>query len=112
MPRMKVHMAAYVLPLSIAALAIPMVLRRVPPNGLYGFRTTKTLSSTEAWYKANHVSGLYMLAAAVLSMMFNLLLWTQIRLAGIEARVLDGEQHRCVCSCGADFLHPLSSKIV
>jgi uncharacterized membrane protein len=47
-------------------LSAPLVLRLVPPNRLYGFRTRKTLSSPEIWYPANVFAGYaLMLAAAV-----------------------------------------------
>ena len=32
-------------PLLILLLSVPMILGKVPPNGVYGFRTPKTLSS-------------------------------------------------------------------
>lgn len=65
------------MPLFIVALAIPLVLRLVPPNSLYGFRTTKTLSSPEIWFPANRASGLFLIGGAVLSAVFNVILWTQ-----------------------------------
>jgi len=34
-------------------LSIPLILEKVPRNGLYGFRTQKTQSSDEIWYKSN-----------------------------------------------------------
>jgi SdpI/YhfL family protein len=40
-------------PLLIIVLSIPMILRKVPRNSLYGFRTAYTLSSDEVWYRAN-----------------------------------------------------------
>ena len=50
----------------VFVLCIPLVLKLVPPNRLYGFRTRKTLSSPEIWYPANVFSGYaLMLAAAV-----------------------------------------------
>ena len=63
-------------PLLILLASIPMILGKVPPNGAYGFRTPKTLSSPEVWYPANRASGWFMLAAMVISICFNLaLLW-------------------------------------
>ena len=62
-------------PLLILLLSIPMVLDRVPPNGAYGFRTPKTLSSPEVWYPANRAAGWFMLAAMVVAICFNLVLW-------------------------------------
>lgn len=50
----------------IAALGVPLILRKVPPNALYGFRTPRTLSSPDIWYPANAFSGAAMLVAAVI----------------------------------------------
>ena len=38
-------------------ISVPMVLRRIPPNQFYGFRTRKTLSDSDIWYKANKYMG-------------------------------------------------------
>ena len=38
-------------------LSIPLIEDRVPPNRYYGFRTPKTLSDPEIWYKVNRISG-------------------------------------------------------
>ena len=69
------HLIGYVVPLLILALSIPMILDRVPPNGAYGFRTPKTLSSDEIWYSANRAAGWFMLAASAMSICLNLALW-------------------------------------
>ena len=63
------------LPLLILMLSLPMILGKVPPNGAYGFRTPKTMSSPEVWYPANRAAGWFMLAAMVVSICFNLALW-------------------------------------
>ena len=55
-------------------LGLPMALRKIPPNSMYGFRTVKTLSSPEIWYATNRsmgidlciAGGVIALAAAVL----------------------------------------------
>ena len=62
-------------PLLILLLSIPMILGKVPPNGAYGFRTPKTLSSPDVWYPANRAAGWFMLAAVAVSICFNLALW-------------------------------------
>ena len=62
-------------PLLILLLSVPMILGKVPPNGVYGFRTPKTLSSPEIWYPANRAAGWFMLAAMAVSICFNLALW-------------------------------------
>lgn len=45
-------------PLVIGLLGLPMVLGMIPPNAIYGLRTTATLSSNAVWYSANFWSGL------------------------------------------------------
>jgi hypothetical protein len=51
----------------IAAISIPLIFRMVPPNGVYGFRNSLTLSSSDIWYQANAFMGWVLLAAAVAS---------------------------------------------
>ena len=43
--------------LLLTALAIPLMQRRVKPNGWYGFRTPSTLRNPDLWYDANAYSG-------------------------------------------------------
>lgn len=43
--------------LLLAGLSIPLILRRIPPNGLYGFRVRKTLENPEIWYTVNVFAG-------------------------------------------------------
>jgi SdpI/YfhL protein family len=58
-------MVKYIIaPLLIVAVAIPMILGVVPPNGIYGFRTSYTLSSEDVWYRANRISGIATVVAA------------------------------------------------
>lgn len=38
-------------------LAVPMILRLVPPNGLYGLRVSATFAHSDVWYDANERSG-------------------------------------------------------
>jgi hypothetical protein len=51
----------------IAAASIPLILRWVRPNPIYGFRTPLTLSSPKIWYPANVFAGWALLIAATLS---------------------------------------------
>jgi uncharacterized membrane protein len=41
----------------LAAVAVPLWLRRVPPNGIYGFRVPKTRSDPVVWFDANAYAG-------------------------------------------------------
>ncbi|MBM4319678.1 MAG: SdpI family protein, partial [Deltaproteobacteria bacterium] len=51
----------------IALACIPLILRKVKPNWLYGFRTRLTLSSPEIWYPANVFGGWALLIASGLN---------------------------------------------
>ena len=51
----------------LIVMSIPLILRKIPPNSSYGFRTELTLSSPDIWYPANTFSGWAMLVAAVIS---------------------------------------------
>ncbi|HET9328871.1 MAG TPA: SdpI family protein [Candidatus Eisenbacteria bacterium] len=37
----------------MVALAIPLILRRVRPNAIYGLRVPATFADEEVWYEAN-----------------------------------------------------------
>ena len=41
----------------LVLLAIPLILRRVPPNPLYGLRVPATYKDEQVWYDANAASG-------------------------------------------------------
>jgi hypothetical protein len=51
--------------LVVALLAIPLLLRRVPPNPLYGLRVPATFRDEGVWYDANAASARDLLAYAV-----------------------------------------------
>lgn len=51
----------------IAAFSIPLVLKLVPPNRIYGVRTTHTLASPEVWFRVNRFAGLALVAASGLA---------------------------------------------
>jgi hypothetical protein len=56
--------------LLLAALAIPLVRRRIRPNGLYGLRCRATFENEWVWYEANARSGrdLLFLAAGIVAL--------------------------------------------
>jgi hypothetical protein len=41
----------------LAALSVPLILRKIPPNGLYGFRIPATLNDPQLWYSVNAFAG-------------------------------------------------------
>ena len=47
-------------------MALPLALRLVGPNRLYGFRTRATLSDQELWYSANAFGGWSLLVAGII----------------------------------------------
>lgn len=51
--------------LLLIGLAIPLIQRRVPPNGIYGLRVPATFADDEVWYEANERSGRELLALGV-----------------------------------------------
>lgn len=48
-------------------VSIPLILRKVPRNPVYGYRTRTTLSNDEIWYEANAYFGLRFLIAGIMS---------------------------------------------
>lgn len=53
--------------LLFAAIALPLLLERVPRNVVYGYRTRATLASDRLWYAANACFGRWLLAASLTS---------------------------------------------
>ena len=41
----------------LVIVSVPLILRLVPPNGIYGFRTGATRSTPAIWYQANAFMG-------------------------------------------------------
>ncbi len=48
-----------------ALLAIPLLLRKVPRNPVYGYRTRATLSSDDVWFDVNAYFGRVFLVASL-----------------------------------------------
>ena len=42
-------------------ISIPLALKKIPMNHLYGFRIKKAFSSDENWFKINHYGGRQMI---------------------------------------------------
>ncbi len=67
----------------LAGLALPMVLKKVPRNLVYGYRTRLTLSDDHVWYEANAYFGRGLLLACLASVSGILVL---CRLPGLTPR--------------------------
>jgi hypothetical protein len=57
--------AYVVIGLVLAAVCVPLILGRIPPNGLYGFRVRKTMEHPEIWYPVNKYGGARLLLASL-----------------------------------------------
>jgi uncharacterized membrane protein len=51
----------------LAILSIPLMLRKVPRNVIYGYRTRATLSDDSLWYEANAHFGRGLFIASIVS---------------------------------------------
>src|SRR5215471_11220718 len=71
---MKIDLVGWGLPVLVIIISVPLVVGMVPPNGWYGFRTPKTLSSPAIWYAANRASGWFFIGAGLLTIGLNLAL--------------------------------------
>lgn len=47
-------------------ISIPLVMKKVPMNSLYGFRLSKALESEENWYEINRYGGRQLIQWSVL----------------------------------------------
>lgn len=61
--------------LIFAVVAIPLALRKIPRNKVYGFRTQTTLSDDFIWYEANAHFGRGILIAGIVSAASMLILY-------------------------------------
>jgi hypothetical protein len=82
--------------LLLAALAIPLMRKVVPPNRWYGFRIPLTLQDRQTWYAANAWAGrrlLFLGGATTISVPLGLLLpdaWLPVYVLGLGAFLLAG----------------------
>lgn len=72
----------------LMGLAIPLVLGKVPPNRIYGFRTPKTLSDPSIWYAANRFAGKATIAFSAVMMLLAALLLLLARYTGLAPGTL------------------------
>jgi hypothetical protein len=55
--------------LLLTVLAVPMRMRKIPPNGWYGSRVKKTMENHDIWYPVNAYSGKWLLAVGLVQAM-------------------------------------------
>ena len=57
-------------PALLMLIAIPLILKKIPKNGFYGFRTPKTMTgSDEQWYTVNREGGIAIFIAGSVSLL-------------------------------------------
>ena len=59
-----------------AIIAIPLILRKVPRNAIYGFHTRSTLENDFIWYEANAYFGRAFLVSSIISALLMLFLYS------------------------------------
>lgn len=53
-------------PLTMIVVCLPLVLRLVPRNRLYGFRVREAMQSDASWYAVNQLGGVVLIVAALI----------------------------------------------
>jgi len=63
----------------LIVVSLPLVLRLVPPNRIYGFRVPSTLRDRSVWYDANARSGWHFIGVGLLMVVLELVLPLSLR---------------------------------
>ena len=61
--------------LVLAGLSVPLILHKIPPNGLYGFRVPATLNNPPLWYKVNAYAGRRFLVVGLVTAVGTIILY-------------------------------------
>lgn len=61
--------------LLLIVLGIPLLLGKIKPNNIYGFRTKKTISDEKIWYPANKYSGKLMVFAGIIIIILSIIFY-------------------------------------
>lgn len=75
----------------IAAAAVPLLLKLIPPNPIYGFRTERALEDSAVWFAVNKFLGRALLIAvgvSALALMFYSGTWLKPKWAQFAAFLL------------------------
>jgi len=64
-PKLKPIISFIVVSFLLIVISIPLIIKKIPPNCVYGFRIKKTLANREIWYKANTFGGISLLVSAL-----------------------------------------------
>ncbi|HNY50589.1 MAG TPA: SdpI family protein [Smithella sp.] len=58
-----------------AVIAVPLFLRKVPRNVIYGFRIKATLKNDSVWYEANAYFGKLLIISSLISALLMIMLY-------------------------------------
>jgi uncharacterized membrane protein len=70
-----------------ALAAVPLILKLVPPNDIYGIRTQRARSRAEVWYEVNRFGGYALVAAAAITILA-VLIWSNTLLRAFWSQFL------------------------
>ena len=59
----------------LALIAIPLILEKIKPNGLYGFRVRDTLADERVWYATNKHFGVRLLVISQCNVLASVVLY-------------------------------------
>lgn len=74
----------------LIVVSLPLVLRLVPPNRIYGFRIPSTLRNRSVWYDANARSGWHSIVVGLLMVALELVLPLSLRNSVLSAVAVVG----------------------
>lgn len=76
-PKIGLTLSFFLFGLLIMGISIPLILQKIPPNLFYGWKTRKSLSNKQIWYKVNKYSGkdLFIVGLVVCAVAFVLLVF-------------------------------------
>jgi len=61
--------------LLLAMISLPLIFRKIRPNGLYGFRVRRTLEDPRLWVEVNAYAGVRLLIAGLVTALAAVLLY-------------------------------------
>jgi hypothetical protein len=94
----KLMSAAMLAGLLMILISLPLLYNAIGPNWLYGFRTRKTLSNPDIWYKANKymakeliAAGIVIILLAIITLLIHLkiTMFTTIQAVALFLMVID-----------------------
>jgi uncharacterized membrane protein len=85
---MEILLALYAVSgLLLAGLSVPLILGKIPPNGLYGFRIPATMENSQLWYMVNTYSGKRLLVVGLGSAVGSIFLYYTVN-SSVDAYAL------------------------